>query len=227
MRKYLIIVVGIAILLLLWFANPTFRGQVVTTRVDSGTVAIPPLPQGTATGEPVKDTTNTSPATGKPSTSVDSANPQIVVSSTGRSGLIIPVAGIHGKQLTDTYSAARSGGRVHDAIDIMAPHNSQVLAAADGEIKRFFLSKLGGTTIYQLSGDGRTVYYYAHLDHYATGIAEGMHVKQGQLIGYVGDTGDAGPGNYHLHFAIWQITDTTKFWDGNNLNPYPLLKDIP
>jgi murein DD-endopeptidase MepM/ murein hydrolase activator NlpD len=140
--------------------------------------------------------------------------------------VIIPVDGVTANQLVDTYTQARGNGRVHDAIDIMAPHNSQVVAAAAGQIVRLFQSKLGGTTIYELSPDGHTVCYYAHLDHYADGLVEGQQVQQGQVIGYVGDTGDAGPGNYHLHFAIWLIQDPKKFWDGENINPYPILRQV-
>jgi len=147
-------------------------------------------------------------------------------SLTATTGLIIPVPGVTSDQLVDTYSEARSNGRIHDAIDIMAPHNSPVIAAAAGRVIRLFQSKLGGTTIYELSPDGHTVYYYAHLDHYADDLTEGEQVKQGQVLGYVGDTGDAGPGNYHLHFAIWLIQDPKKFWDGQTINPYPILRQL-
>ena len=137
--------------------------------------------------------------------------------------MIIPVADIKGSQLRDTFTQARSEGRTHDAIDIMAAHNTPVLAAADGRLARFFTSERGGLTIYQLAGDGKVVFYYAHLDHYADGLQAGQQLKQGQVIGYVGDTGNAGTGNYHLHFAIWLVSDPKKYWDGINLNPYPLL----
>ncbi|MDP4242215.1 MAG: M23 family metallopeptidase [Bacteroidota bacterium] len=154
------------------------------------------------------------------------APPSPVASSPASTGLIIPVAGATADQLADTYTQARGNGRIHDAIDIMAPHNSPVIAAASGQVVRLFQSKLGGTTIYELSPDGHTIYYYAHLDHYADGLTEGEQVAQGQLLGYVGDSGDAGPGNYHLHFAIWLIQDSKKFWDGVNVNPYPILRQV-
>jgi murein DD-endopeptidase MepM/ murein hydrolase activator NlpD len=141
--------------------------------------------------------------------------------------LLLPVAGIRPDQLTDTYNDARSEGRVHNAIDIMAPHDSPVLAAADGRIVKLFQSQLGGTTIYQLGTDSTTVFYYAHLDHYAPGLFEGAAVRRGDVIAYVGDTGNAGPGNYHLHFAIWLITDPKHYWDGIDINPYPLLRPTP
>lgn len=139
--------------------------------------------------------------------------------------LIIPVANIQPAQLRDTFTEARSEGRVHNAIDIMAPQGAPVLAAADGKIVRFFNSERGGITLYQLSNDQRVVFYYAHLQRYAEGLAEGQPVRQGETIAYVGDTGNAGAGNYHLHFGVWLINDPKRYWDGDNLNPYPLLKE--
>jgi peptidoglycan LD-endopeptidase LytH len=138
--------------------------------------------------------------------------------------LIIPVAGVRPDQLHDTYSESRSEGRVHDAIDIPAPQGTPVLAAADGRIVKLFQSERGGTTIYQLSTDNRLVYYYAHLDRYAEGLTEGHFAKQGETIAYVGDSGNAGAGNYHLHFSIALISDPKHYWQGVNINPYPLLK---
>ena len=139
--------------------------------------------------------------------------------------LIIPVAGVRSDQLIDTFDAARSEGRVHDAIDIPAPQGTDVLAAADGRIVKLFQSEKGGTTIYELSKDSTMIFYYAHLQRYADGITEGMSVKQGQVIAAVGDTGNAGPGNYHLHFSISVVSDPQRYWDGRNINPYPLLHD--
>ena len=139
--------------------------------------------------------------------------------------LMIPVAGIKLGNLQDTYTQSRSGGRVHNAIDIMAAAGTPVVAAADGEIAKFFDSNLGGITIYQWSSDRKYVYYYAHLQRRADNLQEKAFVKQGTVIGYVGDTGNSGAGNYHLHFSIIVPTDPTRHWEGTNLNPYPLLKD--
>lgn len=138
--------------------------------------------------------------------------------------LIIPVAGVRPDQLRDTFSESRSEGRIHDAIDIAAPLGTPVLAAADGTIVKLFYSERGGTTIYQLSADNKFVYYYAHLDRYAEGLTEGHFAKQGESIAYVGDSGNAGAGNYHLHFSIALISDPNHYWEGVNINPYPLLK---
>jgi hypothetical protein len=143
----------------------------------------------------------------------------------GRLNLIVPVAGVRPDQLLDTYSDARSEGRTHDAIDIPAAAETPVLAAADGKIIKLFQSERGGTTIYQLSANQEMIFYYAHLSHYAEGLAEGNLVKQGEVIAYVGDTGNAGAGNYHLHFSIALVTDPKRYWEGANINPYPLLQN--
>ena len=154
--------------------------------------------------------------------SADNSNAQS--SATPTAGLIIPVAGVSSAQLIDTFSAARGDGRVHDAIDIAAPKGTPVLAVAAGKILRLFESKAGGTTIYHLSGDEKFIYYYAHLERYADGLYEGGFVIPGQTIAYVGDTGNAGAGNYHLHFSIAMTSDPKRWWDGVKINPYPLLR---
>jgi murein DD-endopeptidase MepM/ murein hydrolase activator NlpD len=142
----------------------------------------------------------------------------------GTMNLIIPVAGIKPEQLLDTFGDARSEGRLHDAIDIMAPSGTPVLAAADGRIIKLFQSERGGTTIYQLGPNQQMIFYYAHLAGYAPGIVEGKDVRQGEVIAYVGDTGNAGPGNYHLHFSVAAVSDPQRYWEGTNINPYPLLR---
>ena len=138
--------------------------------------------------------------------------------------LIIPVTGVRPEQLQDTFTDARSEGRAHDAIDIMAPAGTPVVAASDGEIVRLFQSDRGGTTIYQLSPDKKLVFYYAHLQRYADGLVAGKFARQGEVIGYVGDTGNSGAGNYHLHFSIAVVADPKRYWEGTNINPYPLLR---
>ena len=134
------------------------------------------------------------------------------------------MAGVRADQLLDTFSAARGDGRVHDAIDIAAPKGTPVLAVAGGKILKLFPSEAGGTTIYQLSSDEKFIYYYAHLERYADGLSEGRIVTQGETIAYVGDSGNAGAGNYHLHFSIAITTNPKRYWEGVNINPYPLLR---
>jgi murein DD-endopeptidase MepM/ murein hydrolase activator NlpD len=138
---------------------------------------------------------------------------------------LIPVKGVRREQLLDTYTQARSDGRTHDAIDIMAPAGTPVLAAVDGEILKFFDSVAGGTTIYELSADKRYVLYYAHLLNRQAGLKEHDQVKRGTVIGFVGDTGNAGAGNYHLHFSIAEAVDPKRFWSGPYVNPFPILKN--
>ena len=143
----------------------------------------------------------------------------------GPAGLAIPVQGIQPKQLTDTFTQARAGGaRVHDAIDIMAPEGTPVLAAADGKVERLFYSNGGGgITVYVRSPDMRWTYYYAHLQSYAPGLAEGQQLKRGQLVGRVGHTGNASAEGPHLHFEINRMQPNEKWYQGSPINPYPLL----
>jgi peptidoglycan LD-endopeptidase LytH len=194
----------------------------VVTRSESQT----PVASPTA-DLPVQSQTNstnvqpTPPAIASPQSNTSPTVPGLTWPSPSR--LIIPVVGVRPEQLRDTFSEARSEGRVHDAIDIPAPRGTPVIAAADGPIVKLFPSERGGTTIYQVSTDGKFVYYYAHLDRYADGLSEGHFAKQGETIAYVGDSGNAGAGNYHLHFSVAEISDPKHFWHGVNINPYPLL----
>jgi len=165
--------------------------------------------------------TNASPAPTPPDAAASlSLDPSYV----GRLNLITPVAGVKPQQLLDTFRDARSEGRVHDAIDIPAAAGTPVLAAAHGEIVKLFQSERGGTTIYQLSMDKKLIFYYAHLQRYADGLIVGKVVRQGEVIAYVGDTGNAGAGNYHLHFSVAIVRDPKRYWEGFNINPYPLLR---
>lgn len=152
------------------------------------------------------------------------APPNAPTNFIGQLHLIIPVAGIRRDELVDTFADSRSEGRQHDGIDIIAPAETPVLAATDGKIVKLFQSERGGTTIYQLAANQDLVFYYAHLARYADGLVEGDVVKRGQVIAYVGDTGNAGAGNYHLHFSIAAVSDPMRYWEGININPYPLLR---
>ena len=138
--------------------------------------------------------------------------------------LVIPVAGIRAEQLADTYDDARGEGRVHDAIDIMAPRGTPVIAAAAGTVEKLFDSERGGRTIYVRRDGGQWIDYYAHLDSYAPGLAEGRKVRRGQVIGTVGSTGDASPDGPHLHYAINAMAPGEAWYQGRPINPYPLLR---
>ena len=142
----------------------------------------------------------------------------------GPSGLAIPVAGVKAAQLLDTFTQARSGGRPHDAIDIMAAHGTPVIAAAPGTVEKLFFSKGGGgITAYVRSPDQKWTYYYAHLQDYAPDLREGARVGRGDPIGRVGSTGNANPAGPHLHFAIHRMEAGEKWYQGAAINPYPLL----
>ncbi len=138
--------------------------------------------------------------------------------------LVIPVAEVEAHQLRDSYHQGRGGGRVHKAIDIHAQRGTPVLAVADGKILKLYTKGSGGNSIYHLDRDGRTRYYYAHLERFAADLRDGAEVKKGEVIGFVGDTGNATPGDYHLHFSIALLPNLDRWWEGENLNPYPLLK---
>ena len=212
---YLLLVHGVLIWLLLdkyvfreMFASDWTAGPVAAPNQNAGPQVTPVvLPSMTPTPDP---------------------NPTVDITPTpepvepGR--LLMPVAGVRPEQLIDTFTQSRSEGRSHNAIDIMAAGGTPVVAVADGEIVKFHDSIPGGITIYQISADKRFFFYYAHLQSRAAGIGEKQFVKQRTIIGYVGDTGNAGPGNTHLHFAITAVTDPKRFWDGVSINPYPILK---
>jgi peptidoglycan LD-endopeptidase LytH len=138
--------------------------------------------------------------------------------------LAIPVQGVVATQLLDTYDDARGSERAHEAIDIMAPTGTPVVAVEDGTIAKLFDSKQGGLTVYQFDRAGELAYYYAHLDRYAPGLAEKKAVKRGDVIGYVGYTGNANPQAPHLHFAIFRLGPDKRWWKGTPVNPFPYLR---
>jgi len=141
----------------------------------------------------------------------------------GPAGLLLPVSGVTAADLADTFNDRRGTDRVHEALDIMAPAGTPVLAVADGHVEKLFDSANGGLTIYQFEPSGRYVYYYAHLQRYAAGLEEGDRVRRGQVIGYVGSSGNASPEAPHLHFAIFRLGPEKRWWEGTPVNPYPLL----
>jgi murein DD-endopeptidase MepM/ murein hydrolase activator NlpD len=167
---------------------------------------------------PLAPPPNREPAPVRPITVTDADLDYIVARN-----LLIPVAGVTAGQLHDTFNQARSEGRQHDAIDIVASQGTPVLATTDGLVIKLFLSDRGGLTLYELDPSGRYVYYYAHLMRYADSIAAGKPLRRGDVIAYVGDTGNASAGNYHLHFAISKIASPRQWSGGDAINPYPLL----
>jgi len=160
------------------------------------------------------------PAADAPALPADAA-----AAAAGSAKLLVPVQGIKTASLTNTFDQPRGKQRQHEALDIMAEKGTPVLAVADGKVEKLFQSKPGGTTLYQFDPSGRYAYYYAHLDRYADGIKEGMDLKRGQLLGYVGVTGNSDPKAPHLHFAMFELTPEKQWWKGTPVNPYPLMAD--
>ena len=136
----------------------------------------------------------------------------------------IPVQGVTPQQLVRTFTDARGPSRKHEAIDILAPTGTPVVAIEDGRIARLFNSKAGGITIYQFDPSERFCYYYAHLDRYAEGLRENDTVRRGQVIGYVGISGNSPKDTPHLHFAIYRLNEAKRWWEGTPLDPYDILR---
>lgn len=169
----------------------------------------------TAGGGPVLPPPSVEPVIGPPDASPDEL---------AERDLIIPVEGITAANLVRSYEDERSGSRRHEAIDILAPQGTPVKAVEDGLIARLFTSKAGGITIYQFDPTQRFCYYYAHLDRYEPSLKEGDSVRKGQVIGYVGVTGNAPKDTPHLHFAVFRLTDAKRWWEGTPIDPYDILR---
>jgi hypothetical protein len=137
--------------------------------------------------------------------------------------LVIPVSGAESSQLRDSYDDRR-GAKSHEALDIMAPRGTPVVATDDGYVVKLFRSVPGGLTVYQSDTGNEVIFYYAHLDRYAEGLREGQRVRRGDVIGYVGTTGNAPPDGPHLHFAIFKLPPGKEWWKGTPINPFPFYK---
>ncbi len=142
-----------------------------------------------------------------------------------RLDLLVPVLNVKPSDLTDTFAYEdEEGGRLHEAIDIMAPAGTSVIVAAPGTIEKLYSSRSGGKTVYIRSIDRKTIFYYAHLQDYSKGLREGQRVRRGQRLGSVGATGNAHPEAPHLHFAMSRTSPEAQWWEpANAINPYPLL----
>jgi len=137
--------------------------------------------------------------------------------------LRVPIDGVEIESLKGGF-LERRGSRPHEAVDILSPRNTPILAVDNGTIAKLFDSKAGGHTIYQFDATGRLAYYYAHLEKYAEGLHDGQVVKQGDVLGYVGTSGNAPPNTPHLHFAVFELDDSGRWWKGKALDPYAVFK---
>ncbi|HYW58179.1 MAG TPA: M23 family metallopeptidase [Polaromonas sp.] len=166
----------------------------------------------------------TAPSPSSPPSPPPQAAVQTPEPATGIPPLLLPVQGVSPRDLRDTFADTRDANqRGHEAIDIMAPRGTPVFAVDDGRIVKLFSSKPGGITVYQFDPTGNFAYYYAHLDAYAEGLAEGQTVKRGSVIGFVGYTGNANPAAPHLHFAIFKLGPEKQWWKGEPINPFEYL----
>jgi murein DD-endopeptidase MepM/ murein hydrolase activator NlpD len=142
-------------------------------------------------------------------------------------GLRVPVAGVSLEALRSSFDDPRSGGRTHEAMDILAPRRTPVVAVEDGTVAKLFHSEAGGITVYQYDPDRKYAYYYAHLERYAAGLTEGDAVRAGETIGYVGTSGNAPPDTPHLHFAIFRLSTPPRWWDGTPIDPFVVFRSEP
>jgi peptidoglycan LD-endopeptidase LytH len=163
------------------------------------------------------------PAAAVPPAPVSPTEAGEIVALRGRD-LKLPVDGVDRKDLRNTFAEAR-GSRTHEALDILVPRGTKVRAVEDGRVQKLFTSKAGGLTIYEFDATQTFAYYYAHLDRYEDGLREGQMVKRGDVIGYVGSTGNASPDAPHLHFAIFRLGPEKQWWKGDPINPYFVLTE--
>lgn len=200
---------------------------IITDAAAGPAPAVPPPAAGTANNAIPADLSDAElpirPASS--ATSATPAAPELTAGGSMPARLLVPVEGVAYSQLTDTFDQPRGQERHHEALDIMAPQGTPVRAAGDGKVAKLFDSKAGGVTLYQFDPAEQYAYYYAHLDRYADGLKEGMQLKRGDVLGYVGVSGNADPNAPHLHFAVFALTPEKQWWKGTPVNPYPLLGD--
>ena len=213
--------------LLVFLAGFLLGANVVYFAMHRGLPHASTMPASTPVATTSTPATVASPATTAVPVSSETTAPVDTDPVIGPTGLLLPVAGVRTGQLVDTFTQARSEGRVHDAIDIMAPRGTPVLATSDGRVEKLFTSKLGGLTVYEFDPTSTWVYYYAHLDRYADGLAEGQALRRGEVIGYVGSTGNASADAPHLHFEISRLGSEKHWWQASPVNPYRLLGGEP
>ena len=199
----------------------------LVTMFPSGAAAVTePLVQAAPRRVEVKPTRKEEPAPVAPPPPAATTVPALnsVVEDLRNRQLTLPVRGIKRDDLRDTFNETRGSSRRHEALDVLAPRNTPVLAVEDGKVAKLFLSDAGGITLYQFDPTEAYCYYYAHLERYAEGVKEGAPIKRGQVIGYVGTTGNAPRDTPHLHFAIFKLTDEKKWWQGTAIDPYSVLR---
>ena len=162
------------------------------------------------------------PSPGRPASPAGEAD-RMILTNPAPPHLAMPLDGINPAALTDTFHEGRAGHE-HEALDILAPRGTPVKAVAEGNVAKLFTSKQGGLTVYQFDDSRTWCFYYAHLDRYAPGLKEGTLLRAGDVLGYVGSTGNAPPDTPHLHFAVFRLGPEKQWWKGTAINPLPLLR---
>jgi hypothetical protein len=194
-------------------------------RMDSGDPLVPPRPRPAAPQPEEAVVPAPPPPEPEVERAVGDSEPVDPLAALVARGLSVPVLGVQREDLRDSYAELRGASRRHEAIDILAPRDTPVVAVEDGTIAKLFTSHGGGgLTIYQFDEDAEYAYYYAHLERYAGGLEEGDRVRRGQVIGFVGTSGNAPPDTPHLHFAVYRLNEDRRWWEGDPLNPYEVLR---
>ena len=189
----------------------------------------PPLPSETEVMAGTEMAPPPSARVGSPDTAAKgnlAATPTVAIPTTGRMSappLRMPLDNVGVEAMKGGFLEKR-GSRPHEAADLLAPRNTPVHAVEGGTIAKLFFSKAGGITIYQFDPAGDLIYYYAHFERYADGLHEGQTVSAGDVIGYVGTSGNAPPNTPHLHFAVIETDGNRQWWKGQAVDPYPLFK---
>ncbi len=216
----------VCLALVLWGTGSLPAGKVEAARAVPVTVpfADPQINHGERKQSPAVPAPFVPPATIPPVTIPPAAIPSATVASNSAApSLGMPIAGVDPGTLRSNFSEAR-GGHAHEALDIMSARGTPVVAVAEGNVAKLFTSKQGGLTVYQFDNSRTWCYYYAHLDHYAKGLTEGTLLRKGDVLGYVGSTGDASADAPHLHFAVFQLGPEKNWWQGTAVDPLPMLK---
>ncbi|MDE3153354.1 MAG: M23 family metallopeptidase [Gemmatimonadota bacterium] len=205
------------------FASGCIQSLAPTVVPSAGVAAVAPSePSGEAPEAPAGENAEHGASTAAASRYALSS---VAAATLASHDLLLPVAGVSPDRLEDSFDAAREGDRVHHAIDIPAPRGTPVLAADDGRVLRVSSNHLGGLTVYTIDRSGEFVFYYAHLEGYARGIKAGNFVVKGDTLGFVGTTGDAPDNLPHLHFQILRMPPNGRYWEGDPIDPFPLLSE--
>jgi len=220
--------VALSVVLLLWWAGaqalnwarPGLPGPFasIAPRVDPSVPKAKPV-------DAVPREASVAPRDTAPTISPDTAVLGSDIDDLRRRSLLVPVRGLQAENLVSSFADARGSSRQHEAIDILAPRGTDVLAVEDGKVAKLFTSNAGGLTLYQFDSSEKFVYYYAHLDSYAPGLKEGTMLQRGDVVGAVGTTGNAPKNTPHLHFAIAKLDPDKRWWGGTALDPFLVWRD--